>query len=45
MGDVVWPLSLEYDTVLSVMPVSEEAFDEGDTLFLEAVRKEAVLAA
>lgn len=45
MGDVVWPLSLEYDTVLSVMPVSEEAFDKGDTLFLEAVRKEAVLAA
>lgn len=45
MEDVNWPVSLEYDTVFSVMPVSAEAFDKGDSLFLKAVRKEAVLAA
>jgi predicted nucleotidyltransferase len=45
LQDVKWPLSLEYDTVLSVMPVSVEAFDKGESLFLKAVRKEAVLAA
>jgi predicted nucleotidyltransferase len=45
LQDVKWPLSLEYDTVLSVMPVSAEAFDKGETLFLKTVRKEAVLAA
>jgi len=45
MEDVNWPVSLEYDTVFSVMPVNAEAFDKGDSLFLRAVRKEAVLAA
>jgi predicted nucleotidyltransferase len=45
MESVVWPLSLEYDTVLSVMPVSTEAFERADTRFLRVVRKEVVPAA
>jgi hypothetical protein len=45
LQDVEWPLSLEYDTVLSVMPVSAEAFEKAETLFLRAVRKDAVRAA
>src|SRR6476661_268472 len=45
LQDVKWPLSLEYDTVFSVMPVSAEAFENAETMFLRAVRRDAVLAA
>jgi predicted nucleotidyltransferase len=45
LADVKWPLSLEYDTVLSVMPVSAQAFDKAETMFLSVVRREAVPAA
>ncbi|HYU31835.1 MAG TPA: nucleotidyltransferase domain-containing protein [Thermoanaerobaculia bacterium] len=40
-----WPLSLAHDIVLSVMPVSYEAFRKGETAFLRTVRQEAVRAA
>ena len=45
LADVKWPLSLEYDTVLSVMPVSAQAFEKAETMFLNVVRREAVPAA
>lgn len=45
LADVKWPLSLEYDTVFSVMPVSAQAFDKAETMFLSEVRKEVVPAA
>ncbi len=40
-----WPLSLAHDIVLSVMPVSYEAFRKGETAFLRTIRQEAVRAA
>lgn len=43
--DVEWPISLEYDTVLSVMPVSVQDFEKAETMFLSAVRQEVVPAA
>jgi predicted nucleotidyltransferase len=45
MEPVTWPLSLEYDTVLSVTPVSAQAFEKSETMFLRAVRQDAVGAA
>jgi uncharacterized protein len=39
------PISLDHDTLLSVMPVSYEAFQNGDTLFLRSIRQDAVRAA
>lgn len=42
---IVWPLSLEHDIVLSVLPVSHEAYQKGETSFLRIVRKEAMQAA
>jgi predicted nucleotidyltransferase len=45
LQDVKWPLSLEYDVLLSVMPVSAEAFEKAETMFLKAVRRDAVRAA
>jgi predicted nucleotidyltransferase len=45
LQDVKWPLALEYDTVLSVLPVSAEAFERAETFFLRTVRKDAVRAA
>jgi predicted nucleotidyltransferase len=45
LEDVKWPLSLEYDTVLSVMPVSAEVFEKAETIFIRTVRKDAVRAA
>jgi len=42
LEDLKWPLSLEYDTVLFVMPVSAQAFDKAETMFLRSVRKELV---
>jgi predicted nucleotidyltransferase len=45
LEDVKWPISLEYDTVLSVMPVSAESFRKAETLFLRTVRQEVVPAA
>lgn len=45
LEDVKWPLSLEYDVVLSVMPVSFQDFQRAETLFLSVVREEAVPAA
>jgi len=38
------PISLDHDIVLSVMPVSQEAYQKGDTVFLRAVRQDAVRA-
>jgi uncharacterized protein len=43
--DVECPISLEYDTVLSVMPVSVQDFENAETMFLSVVRQEAVPAA
>ena len=45
MEPVVWPLSLEYDTVLSVMPVSTDSYRKAETRFIRGVRKEVVPAA
>jgi|SRR6185295_3351244 len=42
---VKWPLSLESTLVLSVMPVSIEAFERAKTAFLRTVQKEAIPAA
>lgn len=42
---VAWPISLEADLLLSVMPVSFEAFQKPETTFLRLARKEARLAA
>lgn len=42
---VKWPLSLESTLLLSVMPVSIEAFERAETAFLRAVQKEAIPAA
>jgi predicted nucleotidyltransferase len=43
--DLSAPLSLDHGVLLSVMPVSEEAYEKGDTAFLRNVRREAVQAA
>lgn len=42
---VKWPLSLEATLVLSVMPVSIEAFERAETAFLRSVQREAIPAA
>ncbi|HEV2854134.1 MAG TPA: nucleotidyltransferase domain-containing protein [Thermoanaerobaculia bacterium] len=42
---VKWPLSLDANLVLSVMPVDAAAFERGENMFLRVVRKEAVPAA
>lgn len=42
---VAWPLSLENDIVLSVFPVSFQAYESGETSFLRTVRREAIRAA
>ena len=42
---VKWPLSLAADLVLSVMPVSVEAYQKAETSFIRNVRKDAVKAA
>lgn len=42
---VKWPLSLDADLALSVMPVSLEAFKRAESSFLRAIREEAVPAA
>src|SRR4051794_32352727 len=39
------PLSLEADLVLSLVPVSTEAFERAESMFLRIVRREAVRAA
>lgn len=39
---VVWPLSLESGLVLSVMPAGFDAFQRGESIFLDAVRQYAV---
>jgi hypothetical protein len=45
MEPVTWPLSLESGLLLSVMPVSLEAYRKGEGLFLSTVKEEAVPAA
>jgi predicted nucleotidyltransferase len=45
LEDVKWPISLEIDTVLSVMPVSVESYRKAETLFLRNIRQEVVPAA
>ena len=42
---IVWPLSLDHDVVLSVMPVNREAYQKGETSFLRIIRKDAKQAA
>jgi predicted nucleotidyltransferase len=44
LESVVWPLSLEHGTVLSVLPVSHEAYQKGETSFLRIIRKDAMAA-
>ena len=39
------PLALDADLVISIMPVSTEAFERADSMFLRIVRREAVRAA
>jgi len=39
------PISLSHNIVLSVIPVSQEAYRKGDTVFLRTVRQDAVQAA
>src|SRR3954453_16089916 len=36
------PLSLEAELVLSLMPVSAEAFERAESMFLRTVRREAI---
>ena len=43
--DVKWPLSLENNLALSVMPVNIEDFKKAKTIFLRTVRREARPAA
>jgi len=45
LQDVKWPISLEYDIVLSVLPVSMDVFEKAESIFLRAARKDAVRAA
>lgn len=42
LQEVKWPLSLEANLVLSVIPVNVEDFDQGKSMFLRVVRKEAI---
>lgn len=42
---VAWPLSLDHGLVLSVMPVSHQAYQKGETSFLRIIRKDAMRAA
>jgi len=42
---IKWPLELDATLVLSVMPVSYQAFQRDETSFLHTVRREAVPAA
>jgi predicted nucleotidyltransferase len=42
---IVWPLSLDRGIVLSVMPVSYESYQNGETSFLRIIRKDALRAA
>ena len=42
---VKWPLSLDSGFVLSVLPVSMDAYDRGERLFLRNARREGFLAA
>jgi uncharacterized protein len=39
---IVWPLSLGHGIVLSVMPVSYEAYQKGEASFLRIIRKDAM---
>jgi len=45
LESIAWPLSLDHGIVLSVMPVSHEAYQKGETSFLRIVRKDARQAA
>jgi predicted nucleotidyltransferase len=45
LESIAWPLSLEHGIVLSVMPVSHEAYQKGETSFLRIIRKDAMQAA
>ncbi len=45
LQDVKWPLALESNLALSVIPVSMEDFEKAESMFLRVVRKEAVPAA
>lgn len=45
LESIAWPLSLDYGIVLSVMPVSHEAYQRGETSFLRIARKDATRAA
>jgi predicted nucleotidyltransferase len=42
---IAWPLSLNHGIVLSVMPVSDQAYPNGETSFLRVVRRDAMQAA
>jgi uncharacterized protein len=42
---IAWPLSLDHGIVLSVMPVSYEAYQKGETSFLRIIRKDAMQSA
>ena len=45
LESIVWPLSLDRDIVLSVMPVNYNAYQKGETSFLRIIRKDAMQAA
>ncbi len=42
---VKWPLALESDLTLSVVPVDIKDFERADSIFLSVVREEAIPAA
>ena len=42
MSDVTWPVSLEYDTVFSVMAMSTEVFEQQDSLFLHNIQPDLI---
>lgn len=42
---IKWPLSLANTVLLTVLPVSYQSFQQGETIFLRTVQREAVKAA
>jgi len=45
LESIVWPLSLDHGVVLSVIPVSHQAYQKGESSFLRIIRKDALQAA
>lgn len=44
LQNVKWPLALEADLALSVIPVSQDDFERAESVFLRVIRAEAIPA-